>query len=126
MKDDNDYIQVFQLLQSIKNECYWKNNYIAMEDVDKLTSLLRNKFVLWKKSNIKYNYILDTEHEHIFYGKALTCYFKVSAKMALDDKLMANKNFESEILPELKKGLSQKIEDEMRYDGEESQNNEWQ
>ena len=126
MKDDNDYIQVFQLLQSIKNECYWKNNYIAMEDVDKLTSLLRNKFVLWKKSNIKYNYILDTEHEIFPYGKMLTCYFKITAKMALDDKLMANKNFESEILPELKKGLSQKIEDGMRYDGEESQNNEWQ
>ena len=124
--EDNDYIQVFQLLQSIKNECYWKNNYIAMEDVDKLTSLLRNKFVLWKKSNIKYNYILDTEHEIFPYGKMLTCYFKIEAKMALDDKLMANKNFESEILPELKKGLSQKIEDGMRYDGEESQNNEWQ
>ncbi len=123
--EDNDYIQVFQLLQSIKNECYWKNNYIAMEDVDKLTSLLRNKFVLWKKSNIKYNYILDTEHEIFPYGKMLTCYFKIEAKMALDDKLMANKNFESEILPELKKGLSQKIEDGMRYDGEESQNNEW-
>lgn len=123
--EDNDYIQVFQLLQSIKNECYWKNNYIAMEDVDKLTSLLRNKFVLWKKSNIKYNYILDTEHEIFPYGKMLTCYFKITAKMALDDKLMANKNFESEILPELKKGLSQKIEDGMRYDEEESQNNEW-
>lgn len=118
MEDDNDYIRVFRLLQSIKNECGRKGNYTALEDVDELTSLLRNKFVLWKKSNIKYNYILDTEHECIFYGKVLTCYFKVSAKMALDDKLIANEKFESEILPELKKGLSQKIEDGMRYDGE--------
>lgn len=124
--EDNDYIRVFQLLQSIKYECSRKGNYMAMEDVDELTSLLRNKFVLWKKSNIKYNYILDTEHEIFPYGKMLTCYFKITAKMALDDKLMANKNFESEILPELKKGLSQKIEYGMRYDGEESQNNEWQ
>lgn len=125
MEDDNDYIRVFRLLQSIKNECGRKGNYTALEDVDELTSLLRNKFVLWKKSNIKYNYILDREHEYVFYGKVLTCYFKVSAKMALDDKLIANEKFESEILPELKKGLSQKIEDGMRYDGEESQNNEW-
>lgn len=119
MEDDNDYIRVFRLLQSIKNECGRKGNYTALEDVDELTSLLRNKFVLWKKSNIKYNYILDTEQGIFPYGKILTCYFKITAKMALDDKLMANKNFESEILPKLKKGLSQKIEDGMRY-------NEWQ
>lgn len=124
--EDNDYVKVFQLLQRIGCECRRNSNYVAESCVNELIDLLRNKFVLWKKSNIKYNYILDTKNEIFPHGKLLACYFKISAKMVLDDKLMANEKFESEILPELKKGLSQKIEYGMRYDGEESQNNEGQ
>lgn len=124
MKEDNDYVKVFQLLQRIGCECRRNSNYVAESFVNELIDLLRNKFVLWKKSNIKYNYILDTENEIFPHKKMLACYFKISRKMALDDKLMANKNFESEILPELKKRLSKEIEYEMRYDREENQNNE--
>lgn len=114
--EDNDYVKVFQLLQRIGYECVQNSNYVAESYVNELTNLLRDKFVLWKKSNIKYDYILDTEREIFPYGRMLTCYFKISRKMPLDGKLMASKNFESEILPELKKRLSKEIEGEMQYD----------
>lgn len=77
-----------------------------------------------EKSNIKYNYILDTSHKIFPYGTMLTCYFTISRKIVLGDNLVAHKKFESEILPKLKKELSQAIETEMRYDREENQNNE--
>lgn len=124
MEEDNDYVKVFQLLQRIGCECRRNSNYVVESFVNELIDLLRNKFVLWKKSNIKYNYILDTENEIFPHKKMLACYFKISRKMALDDELMANEKFESEILPELKKRLSKEIEYEMRYDREENQNNE--
>lgn len=111
----NDYEQIFKILNDIEmlsiEYCIPSIEY----SVKQLKKLL-NKFVLWKKENIKFQNSFEPGPG--LYQYTLKTWFTVENSIIIDTRIIDN-NFKKNCLPKLKYEQIKYIEHNLRYDEKE-------
>ena len=111
----NDYEQIFRILDNISMLSIESGNPNISYNVEELRKLL-DKFVLWKKENIKFQSSLEPGPAVFQY--TLKAWFTVEQSMILNSNIINNK-WKETVLPELKDYLINHIEYKLKYDKEE-------
>ncbi len=111
----NDYEQIFRILNNIQMLSIESDNPNIEYNVKELKKLL-NKFVLWKKENIKFQSSLEPGPAVFQY--TLKTWFTVEQGTIINSDVIDN-NWKETILPELKDYLIKHIDYNLRSSEEE-------
>lgn len=115
----NDYEKILKILHDIQFLAIESDNPSLEYNVGELRKLL-DKFVLWKKENIKFQSSLEPGPAVFQY--TLKAWFTVEQSMIINSNIINNK-WKETVLPELKDYLINHIEYNLKY-GEEEKNKE--
>ena len=110
-----DYDQIFKILNDIEMLSEGYRNPSIEYNVKQLKELL-DKFVLWKKENIKFQSSFEPGPGVCIY--TLKTWFNVEYNMNINSAIIDN-NFRENALPELKNDLIKYIDYNLRYGEEE-------
>lgn len=111
----NDYEQIFRILDNISMLSIESGNPNISYNVNEVKKLL-NKFVLWKKENIKFQSSL--EPGPVVFQYTLKVWPDIERKMIINSNVIDN-NWKETILPELKDYLIKHLDYNLRYSEEE-------
>lgn len=111
----NDYEQIYKILYNIEMLSIESCNPSIEYSVKQLKELL-NKFVLWKKDNIKFQSSFESGPG--VYQYTLKTWFTVENSITIDTRIIDN-NFKKNALPKLKDEQIKYIVHNLRYDEKE-------